>query len=243
MTIWFIPVVLFMYNLISCDSGRKINNSGVVRVKIQVFDTVMGSSAKPVLNNEFKIWYKDSLAIEEVKTIRFLRKPGGEKSVEEFIKHHVFIYPPSRSFYYYKTFSDTAAIIKKYSGTDSFGIHGGWNFYKERNLEFSGTPEVMSDTAIEQVQYKRVKYKTKKGDLDYISITYFRCDNKISMFKFDKAYSEKIGCPMVRIDDFPVEKGNPMTAQIAFLTDTLSLRELRVFDAWEKNAKQNPVNK
>lgn len=242
MQLQLLILVLALPNLMSCSSEKKNINSGIVSVKHQMFDTSTTPFLQPILTNDFRIWYKDSMAIEEVKLIRFITDTAGNESTETVVMHYAFIYPASKSFYYYKNFSDTAAIIKKYAGIDSFITDGGWNFYTKRNIEYTGFPDIINDTVINQVNYKRVKFNTQKEDNDYVSIGYFRCDKKRVIFKFDSDYSEKLGCPLVRIDDLPVEKGNPTRSELSFISDTLTKEELKVFDAWERNAKKYPVN-
>jgi hypothetical protein len=205
----------------------------------QIFDTINSQVAFSISS---KIWYKDSLSIQEVPQTNFTEDEKGHKTREDFISHYVFIDPRTKSFYYYKNFSDTAKIIKKYSGTDSFFVHGGWNFYADKNIVDGGWPVPLSDTVINQVSYKRVKFKRSFGQKEFNSIGYFRCDKKGTLFKMDKSYSEKLGCPMVKIDNFLPGRGQlAISNEVDFLADTLSAKELKVFDAWEKNARENII--
>lgn len=238
MRIYFILLGLVISNLLSCKSEKAISNSGVISEKLQVLDSTL--NLHPALTIESKIWYRDSLAIEEILLTRFITDTSGKKTIETVVKHYTFIDPHTKSFYYYKNFSDTAKIIKKYAGVDSFTIDGGWNFYSERDIEYSGIPVILSDTVVDKVNYKRISFSTKMGLHNSVSIGFFRCDKKSTMFKFDKSYSDKLGCPCVKVYDYP-KQGRGMSREINFLSDTLSENELKVFAAWEKNAKDNPV--
>ena len=232
---------LLIYNLTSCGCQNKGISFGIVRVKIQIFDTITTPLLKPLLATDYRIWYKDSLVIEEIKLIRFMTDTAGKKSTDVTVTHYTFVDLKSKSFYDYKNFSDSAGMVKKYSQPDSIPVNGGWNFYFKRDVEYIGSPQIVDDTIMSEIRYKRVKFNTQKGKNVYISIGYFRCDKIGSMFKFDYSYSDKMGCPLVKIDEFPVTKGNRMGAEIDFISDTLSEKELKVFDSWEKNEKKYPV--
>lgn len=241
---YFILFVLLLFNFLACKPDKRVVDSGVVINKIQVLDS--GSTLSNLHANltiDSKIWYKDSLAIEAITLTRFITDTSGKQTFETIIKHYVYMDPRTKSFYYYKNFSDTAKIIKKYAGIDSFERDGGWNFYSEKNIEFTGIPAVLSDTIIEHVNYKRVKFNTKKEKYNYTSIGFFRCDKMGTMFKLDKVYSDKIQCPLVKVYDFPKDGGRGMSKEINFISDTLTENELKVFNAWEKNAKHNPIKK
>lgn len=64
------------------------------------------------------------------------------------------------------------------------------------------------------------------------------------MFQSDKHISEIFGCPMIRLEAVPTAKyPNAFATEIKFVADKLTEEELKVFAAWEKNAKENPVQK
>jgi hypothetical protein len=215
-------------------------NSGIVLVKHTIFDTAPISH--PVYRDTLKIWYKNDQAIEKITRVEFNEDIDGRKSMEITVLYYTFVDPRSASYYCYKNFSDTAVIIKR-GHIDSFENDGGWNFYTNRNIQFKDSPEFLADTVINEVNYKRVKFKQQIRQRSLTSIAYFRCDKKGSMFTFYKSYSDEIGCPMMRHDNFPLNKSeNPVSAEIDFVSDTLTREELKVFEAWERNARENPVN-
>ena len=77
-----------------------------------MFDTTTTPFFQPILTSDFRIGYKDSLAIEEVKLIRFITDTAGNESTETVLMHYAFIYPASKSFYYYKTFPIRQRLLK-----------------------------------------------------------------------------------------------------------------------------------
>jgi hypothetical protein len=61
------------------------------------------------------------------------------------------------------------------------------------------------------------------------------------LFTYDTLLSKQVGCPLVKVYGYsPIKKGIPTSAEINFLSDTLSKNELKIFDAWEKNEKKTP---
>ena len=232
-------ISLLIYTLTLCCAKKQIVQSGVVRVKRQMFNSGITALGDSALTTEYRIWYKDKLAIEEVKMLKIKTDTADRQSVENVVTHYIFMDPDTHSFHYYKEFSDTARAFLQYTGIDSFSVHGGWNFYTKRDIDYKGVPVILADSVINHVQYKRVRFNRLKGKSGYISIGYFRCDKMGTMFKLDQSYSEKLGCPLVRLDEYPVLKGSPRSLEIIFETDTLTNAELKVFEAWERNAKQS----
>jgi hypothetical protein len=231
-------ISLLLYTLTLCSAKKQTIQSGVVRVKRQMFNSGITALGDSALTTEYRIWYKDRFAIQEVKMLRIKTDTTDRQSVEHVVTHYTFMDPDTHSFYYYKEFSDTVKAFLQYSGIDSFSVHGGWNFYTKRNIDYKGDPVLLADSVINHVQYKRVRFNRQKGKSDYVSIGYFRCDKKGTMFKLDQSYSEKLGCPLVRLDEFPVSEGSPRSIEIIFEADTLTNAELKVFETWESNAKQ-----
>jgi hypothetical protein len=236
---------------ISCTGQRKCNNCGMIKYSMKNYNPRIHDY---IMDETFwqnpRIWYKDSLAIEEIKQMSTDEDPFGNETKTVSIRHFTFIDIKTRSLYDYTSFSDTAKLIRKYTQSDSIPVPGGWTFYGEAK-ELSGfePPENLSDTMIDNVLYKRVKLiyinPTSQEKIREESIAYFRCDIKNIMFSLVKNISKKNGCPCVRKDQIPTSLKNPVAVslQIEFVANKLTPEELKVFDAWEKNAKKNPVQK
>lgn len=229
----------FLFTMLSCSSQRNCTNCGLVVSKLKFFDTV----AYRYIDNQIywpdhKIWYKDSMVIEEISGIYIKTDTAGQEWRKVEVLHYTFIDLRSRSFYDYITFSDTARIIKQYTQPDSLGVPGGSFFYVPRDLTITEPVQVFTDTVIENIIYKRIKFSNGNRS----SIGYLQCDRKGTLFQFYKLYGEKVGCPMVRIDDLSTPESPISTSsQVDFVIDHLTQEELKVFSAWERNAKRNPI--
>jgi hypothetical protein len=143
----------------------------------------------------------------------------------------------------YGTFSDTAKLISKYSFEDTTVKRtGGWGFNESRELNYVGNPQPLPDTIIGGIKYERLKALTERENVQYKVTLYFRCDRPNSIFSFEGHLSNKMGCPCVKfINQMPDDKNGALVLEFDFLRDTLSTDELRVFNAWERYAKANPV--
>ena len=63
------------------------------------------------------------------------------------------------------------------------------------------------------------------------------------LFSLEKDFSSKINCTMTRYYEFKEGASHPFASnELEFLSDTLSQKELRIFDAWKKNQLKFPVN-
>jgi hypothetical protein len=191
-----------------------------------------------------KIWYKDSMAIESVNTQSIVSDETNKTTDGVIVTHYRFSDLRKKIVYEYKTFSDTAKIIRKYSYDDSVQILSGWNFKWVRKLDYNGTPGNLTDTIIDKITYKRVRVSTGTQANPFEMICYFRCDKKGTIFTLDRAISEMVGCPMVKKYSFSLlKRGKAASTEVDFLADALTKDELKVFDAWVKNIKKYPVNK
>jgi hypothetical protein len=182
-----------------------------------------------------RVWYKDSLVLTESIGIDINNNDRFAKPL-----HYTFINLKTREFYRYLNFSDTAKVIKQFFGPDSMGVDGVWNFYK-RHGEYFFENELI-DTTIKGENYRRIKaYVLDKQDKRYL-ILYLSCKHKDILVQLDKEFGDKMGCPIVRVDRIPYDI-NALSVEIEFLSDKFTPEEQKVFNAWEKYARDNPVKR
>src|SRR5687767_5722038 len=231
----------------SCHSQPdfKDEGEGLIELRGNAYDTSTRQYTKEDFFPDMKIWYRGSFVIEEIKTIKTTRNDGNFTH-ETPIAYYLLMDRNTKMFYHYSSFSDTARLLDQYKLEDTSEMKGvgGWGFYKDINTEIIGPKKYFRDTTIEGVIYKRVHFNVKAGNFVSPTVYYLRCDKKGSLFKFNKRLSEEFGCPVVRIDYLPTPENTiPGSSEIVFVRDKLSKDELKVFDAWEKNIKKQPVSK
>ena len=243
--VFFVVSVLFFFE--SCCIQKRNTNGGSVLQKRRLYDYSKKNFELPPYNKDRKLWYKDSLIIAELFRIDIEEDNNGHETWKAVIYGYTFIDLRTKSFYDYTTFSDTARIVDKYTQPDTGRVKGGWNFFDNRPVIYPENLETLPDTVIENISYKRVKssrvFKTGQVDENVFQVGYFRYDKKNSFFFLDKPLSKQIGYPMVRVDHLTPSRQTWIMTEIEFLPDQLTKEEIKVFDAWQKNAKNNPVHK
>ena len=239
--LFFFPIFL----IISCRSQRDLIREGVVQLRSRDYDSTKREFINESIMPDMNIWFKGHLVIEEIKTIN-MRDSNGIRTKKTPVAYYLLIDRNSKTFYNYSSFSDTAAILDKYTQADTAEIKGlgGWNFYRNYNWDIADPLQFLSDTTIVNIVFRRVQLVLRSSNHLLRTTAYLRCDKKGTVFSFNKELSKKLGCPIVRMDDLPSPKNPiPTSSEIVFLKDTLSKEELKIFNAWEKNTKKYPINK
>jgi hypothetical protein len=158
---------------------------------------------------------------------------SGKETINEFIDHYTFINLKTREHYEYKSFYDTAITIRKFSHPDSIKLSGGFDFFALKNTTFStgGMPKrVALDTT----------YTGDNGSSTIVKhIAYLRCDLKGLIVGLEKKLSQRIGCPVVRVDWVNLTNRGVIAAEIEIISNELSPQESKVFKAWEQNAQRD----
>jgi len=97
----------------------------------------------------------------------------------------------------------------------------------------NGESEVLPDTTIKVTRYKRIKFaKLKPRQTNGFNIGYLHCDNKGSLFSFEKNYSKKVNCSMTIHEEYKIGASKPFAfTELDFLADTLSQKELNIFNS------------
>jgi len=240
------PIILLCFlSANACTSKENLKRpikQGLVVMKTVFYD----SSGTVKFVDTLKIWYKDSVAIQEIHRINL---SNNSSKTPPQVTYSVILYRymdlKNKALYDYKTFSDSAVMQNKASLPDSGMRDYGWSFYSEVLRRIQGTPEPLSDTILGNVTYRRTRFHFTHDDPKKSFIVgYFRCDGVNEMFSLEKSYSHKIGCVMTKFSEFGVDQINPFaTIEVEFISDSLNDRELGVFQAWGTNAKQNPIIK
>jgi hypothetical protein len=236
-------MLFFMIQLFSgCYAQKNCNTCGVVVVKERFFDTATNKYVLMANSRDWNIWYKDSLVIQEVLHIYQNEDPKGEITFRVEVERYKFINLRTREIYEYKNFSDTAGIIKKCLPNDSSCIGECWKFWNNYDMFKGLTVYRISDTLINGITYSRLKSSeniiTEKGKLLFTRIAYLRCDIKWPLIRFSPGTSRDKRCAIVKFEELNQPKiYTDAYAEIEYLPRPLSQNELRIFLAWEKNAK------
>ena len=236
-----LPAIIILSQFLSCASTgqpHEPGSHGRVFLTTHFYD----AQGNPTYTDVLKIWYRDSMVVQEINNIATTTAAGVTRTEYILILYrHIDL--RNKVLYDYKSFSDTAAIIHKAILPDTMMQDYGWSFYSDKLLRIRGIPELLSDTVVSDIKYKRVKFSfTRQDPKKKFIIGYLRCDGKGNLFSLEKSYSRQINCTMVKFFDFIVgQEKFYASREVDFISDTLTAEESNVFDAWQQNTRQYPV--
>lgn len=229
-------------------SQGQFQKSGVVIEGVKYWDSTLKEFVRYPYKNmtALVVLYKDSSVIEIVNRYVYVEANGKPITSTPKLQHYKFIDLRTRSFYEYATFSKDSLFKRKYTLPDSINFYG-WNFYKYSRQISNKNVEYQSDTIIEGNVYKRIKsweiIKRNEVEFEQQYIVYLSCDKKGTIFHFDRFFEEEqnLNCPIIMYEKIEPSTGFHSKGEIKYLDRKLTRKELRVFKAWQKNAKKYPV--
>ena len=221
---------LFIFSMMSCSSQETFSqNEGIVTEHLYMFrpgDTI---------EVKLRVLYRNNQTIQEVPQLNIVEDSSGKRTFTKIL-HYSYLDPGKNVCYNYRNFSDTAKVIKRYSNIDSVRIKGGWNFYSNKDFQYNSSTS-LQDTVINGINYSRIRLDKDINGIGIYFHLYLRCDKKGTLIKYFKPISDKIGCPIVRIDTY--EQNNlTISHEIEFVSDKLSQEEVKVLETWERNAEK-----
>jgi hypothetical protein len=241
-----VQFILFLSSCVSVKNERE--NGGLVSlvVKDQISPSTELSISKVL--PEQRMWFKDSIVIQEIKQSETSVNSNGVTTRTHSIIHYGFFDLRTGTYYDYSSFSDTAILLRKYLLTDSVPIHG-FNFQQVLKTEYVKPLQILSDTVIENIKFKRYKlfmksYDKRNPEGVVEMIGYGRCNMKGTLFDMGPSLGVEQECPITRLDYLPTDE-SPMllSLEIQFIRNKLTSEEQKIFNAWEKYAKNNPVKR
>jgi len=222
------------------------SQNGCVIFKPRFYDTVNSRFVLSRYQRDTKKWFKDdSTLIVEVPGVNMLTDEYGKETFNTFIHKYIFIDLRNRLFYEYKSFSDTATLIAKYFQPDS--IKGStFNFWAYNSFLKLENTYPITDTVVNGVLCKRFAENKLLSDSvtknDKSIYTYYvNCSEKNTFFTLFKKLTEVTGCPILYTTWYWPDKNLTIANEIEYVSKCLTKEELKVFTAWERNAKEHPI--
>jgi hypothetical protein len=242
-------IVLFcMVQFISqCGIQKKCINCGTVILKVRYFDTGSRKFIAVPQSKDINMWYSDSLIIQEYHHVYENKDVNNNITWSVVVEKYKYIDLRTKEIYEYYTFSDTAKPIKKCLPNDTACIRECWIYRPTNDFVPDVSLVELPDTSISGVTFQRIKTQqvitTDKGKIEDILILYLLCDKKNGLFMFSSKFSKKMGCPLVRFENYSANNMYSSTqGEIDYLSRKLTKLEARVFEAWEKNAKKYRIH-
>jgi len=196
-------------------------------------------------------YYRDSLVIFPVHHFTFSSSDPKSLAGTDEILYVLFIDLRTLSFYEYPALSAQSKFTAKYMQADSTPIKYGWNFYSFAETRAFDSVHWITDTTISNLRYRRLQssYTEDYRNSDYtiqkrLHIVHLltSCAQQGSIFHMSRSLEKrsKAGCPFEISLDQCVSPRFTLKVEVKYVRP-LTKEENRVFDAWEKNARLNPV--
>jgi hypothetical protein len=225
----YAKAILFFLVSSIFNSTEVIGQQGTLELKTQRF----AKDGSLLRDMSMKIWYKDSIVVEQLKELEVNKDGFG---VESPGATYLFINLSKKMAYEYSDFSKTAKLLSSSSLNGNPQLMG-WDFYSARAQKVSGTPEVLKDTVIKSINYRQIKCHFLNNSPKEFAIALLRCDGQKALLSLEKDYCKQSRCTMIKSIFF--ESGNPNPTgvmELIELTKGLSKQELEIFDTWNKKA-------
>lgn len=245
---WFFILLPCLIPCLCCNSrvGPKVNNwlttdsIEVVDLHYSFYDSPSNTFKNPILGMTQRIWRRGTLVIEECKSVIGSKNEIGDEYQIEYRFNDL----KTMMAYTFRTFSDTAEILERYSLNDTIPRIGGWGFgYKPRYATPIGISVKLPDTTIDKIEYGRYRVSMKRNnEVQFYTDCLTRCEKKGTLFSFKEFAQGKIACPIVRVYSFSQSNSvTPSSGTVDFLRNSLSGDEERIFKAWEKKVKEMSI--
>lgn len=236
----FVRYIFILIIFSNCKITHRSVDSGEVVENVNTFWKTVNGVDIPYIKISQKAWYQDYFGITQICQINFVTNSSGQ-SINISTIGYRFLDLKKKLAYEYNCLSDTAIIKRKYRYSDTTHFLGGWNFVNRLSHQIDSF-RLLSDTTINNINYKQAKANFLINKTRYESICLFRCDIKMSNFQINKVISNLIGCQLAFIRNYPVE--NPQSKndeELKFISNHFPDSIVKVFVAWKKNELLYPI--
>lgn len=243
-----------MLTIIACKTSSSVlnlTNMGKVVIQKRVPNRVSPNPAfVPIESVDDTLWFRNDFFIQQLRATSASFINDKLISYSKYTLCYVLVDTKNQQYYEFSSFSDTAKIIRTYRNPDTVsGIHSTALRYYHKDTTFNVDKAIpLKDTLINNISFKRFMLYDSVEKNDYqqtlqIKIVYLDCRRK-GRFPFSSQsnyYQKQKGCPIVRKDIIKPEVGGYFYYEYVLLNNSLTLHENKVFDAWEKYAKDHPL--
>ncbi|RYD54051.1 MAG: hypothetical protein EOP56_19635 [Sphingobacteriales bacterium] len=180
---------------------------------------------------------KDSAIVAIVQKVSYRSEPGQPVTVAYPVIYFTLIDLPTKTFYNFGSFSDTASIIEAYRPDSTGAAKGGWYIFMRHTQLYRGNKLALADTTILGRRFKRIKGSrtiTIPDDELYTPdeiVMYMDCSSDGRILHHPNSISEEGECPVVMVESF--RNGKPINYNIFdYSREPLTREQSRVLDAW-----------
>ncbi len=237
--------IISLFMLCANCPAQKPSRAGHSIMTLFDLDDSSGTRQTALYDRGHHIWFKDSLIIDEC--LKSIGEDTGYDSWRSWteVDRYLFMDLRKQSFYEYSSMSDTAKLLQVYHAPDDTAHYGFIPFHRslmDSNWVKKARP--IADTVIDHKVYSRYRFSEHYAQQEVEYTVYFDCHQRTTVLTWQKNFSEKKGCPVVRLDEKNLSHpGKTFIAEMEEVSTTLTPDQLRVFNAWEGYANSHPVTK
>jgi len=235
---------------ISCSPKREALSTryGYAASNTRFWDSSAKKFVTPPNITDCYFWYRDSLVIYENYVLDTDTGPDGKTKYAFSVMYYTFLDLRTKHGYDYMNFSDTAKCSKARVILPDLRYGKIWAFYGEMPIKApDSTIKQMPDTIMNNRTYRRYSmyntFNNNDGSEYVYEFIYINCNAANKMFQYDKLFSAKYanGCPIQRYDTYWPKNNMLMSGEFEFHRNTLTAKEMKVFDTWERYGREHPV--
>lgn len=238
--VYLISTILFTFlGCLGTETNAVSINEGLIQDNTILYEV---RNTLPVIDStmEKKMWFKDSLVIDEVRGLYF-HEDANSATVDYKLEYYRLTNLRTKNVWIFSNFSDTAIAWKSYNMYDSTDIVGGWDFkrkWEDKTFKFKS----LRDTIINQTKYHIYVAKGPDTSRNDALFAYATKSIVYPTFSLDYNLSNKIKLPILRTDYATTnEVSNKLiSCTLTLLRDSLTTEEKKVFVAWREYAEKHP---
>ena len=230
------------------QKGRKGWNGGVMMQRCRFAAPATGMINREPQPWDCRIWYCDSMVIQEVKSICTHQATNEHPVLTATTVYYLFSNLRTGEVYRYPTFTDTVKAFYRAIATDSNCTISYRKFPETEDFTGIKPRLFFSDTLIGTVLYCRVKTTntllTERGPVEKTVCLYQHGKHNEGFFSPEAWRGVQPGSMLLRFETVyhPSVFATELEEYIC-LNQTLTRHELRVFAAWKRNARKYGSNK
>jgi hypothetical protein len=225
------------------SAQQNCRDCGVAILMDRIYDLKLNTYVVPsIYEADVRFLFYDSMMIVERYGITSHTDVKGIETAKRFVIGYKFIDFRTQSYYRYVHFSDTARIMKKMREIPGAKAEDGENY-----LSFTrNQPNAifLPDTVLDGTKCHRIRgFWTRNNDTLFIETMYYVDEKERPVAYYGKTEVNDKLYSYFRLDYFNVARKIHRYSSMDITSRNLTKKELKVFEAWRKNAKKYPVKK
>lgn len=230
----FLAVVALLLFISCASSTQTPAKEGLAELRLIVNVRLPDSIQQTIITQ--KIWYKNNLAIEEVKSTATVTDQKGVSVSNNPISYFRYNDLDKKQAFLLSSFEADPSVIDQYTYASKKGIEmqGGFGFHEKKEMTYYSSPTILSDTVEAGVKTKRLRIQQgSEGQIVWTDL-FFSCRFPW-IFDMASNLSRQQDCPCTKAVSYAAAYGvESYRIELVLLRDYLTPAEQKIFAAWKK---------